>query len=1123
MNRLAYIGLLSLTSLCLPSVASAADFFVKRLATGFHLPVYATTAPGDDDRIFVVQLGGLASHETDGDPNTSALGRIMIYDRTTGSVNSTPFLEIPDTDLTDPVTFEPEVGLWALAFHPDYQNNGRFFVNVAVDNGGIPSDFGASPFSSMIREYAVSSNADLANASPTQTILEIVQPSFNHNGSWMGFNPIANAANDNTQYLYITMGDGGEQHDPNNRGQRLDDLFGSVLRIDVDGAPDPGKNYSIPDSNPFAGSDRVANEIWNYGLRNPWQASFDRETGDLWIGDVGQGRREEINFQPADSTGGENYGWRLREGSVATPTGGVGGPEPANNVDPIYDYLHLGLGTPGFEGNSTAGGRVYRGASNDLYGQFIFADSRSGEVWSFDPADPYGTVDRLKLNPAFTPDEGVIDYVVSIGEDNQGNLLIVDYDGELYQVFANLQLKLLVNRDTGIMTLENQTGETLDVLSYSITSASGAITPDSLTPITGNYDSSLTGDGSFDNNDAWQITSSAGSLTEFGEASTGDAGSLLDAAQYNLGTAWTKSIYEDFEITVTLGDGSEVAAIVEFSGNSGSPFERGDLSFSGGIGPEDWDIFLANHFSQFPDMSAAESYALGDLDGDGDNDFTDFRLFQADYVAEHGLEAFNQLLQVPEPGSLALTMYAVISLALGTRYRSSWSVKNDNLLSRPTLCAVTVIGVVSLATTQSQASLTHLYTFNQGVQDTVGSAHGTLFGNATTNSAGELVLSGSSADYLSLDGPAINISSYTDVTFETWFTADSFSTWQRVFDFGDRTVPAGQQGYIYYTAIGGNGGGLGVYANNGNRTEAPHGSLQTDTLYHLAMVIDDDANGGADELTLYLNGQEFATVGHAKTLGLVSDNFAYIGKSLVAVDPNFHGTLDEFRIWDHALTAGEIQNNFTDGPTPLATLRLEVNTVSGAASIVSDSAMPAPIDYYAIRSSSGSLNLEGWASLDSQGIDTIGAETGQSWDEGLQLDASTLGELFLLGASSVADGSPLNLGQPFDPAVFGLGEPGDLTFEFGVQGGGLITGQVDYVTPTLPAGDFDGDLDVDGADFLRWQRGLSFSPLSGSDLAVWQANYGTMAAAASAIPEPCALGLLLAGVGILCPGRLHSI
>ena len=663
---------MAVCAIAFPAVSvRAASYHVKQLASGFHLPVYATTAPGDDDRIFVVQLGGLASHETDGDPNTSALGKIMVYNRSTGTVNSDPFLVIPDTDLTDPVTNEPEVGLWALAFHPDYQNNGRYFVNVAVENADTNS-----PFSQMIREYSVSANPDVSNPLPDKLIMEIAKPSragnsaFNHNGSWMGFNPIANAANDNNHYLYITLGDGGDQHDPDGNGQGLDELFGGTLRIDVDAPADPGLDYHVPASNPFVGDPGVREEVWNYGLRNPWQASFDRQTGDFWITDVGQNQREEVNFAPAASTGGENFGWRLREGTVATPTGGVGGPAPPGAIDPVYEYLHLGQGEDGFEGNSIAGGRLYRGPVQDLQGKYVFADSRSGEVWSFDPADPFGTVERMKQIPAFTPDAGVIDYVVSISEDNQGNLLIVDYDGELYQVIPNLAFTLSINRDNGAMTLSNGTGELLDVRGYSLTSTSGAIDPVHLTPVTGNYDAPPAGDGSFDASNAWQITSPGGSQQLLAESSTGDAATLGVGESFNLSSpgAWIKSIYEDLDLSVTLGDGSIVGATVVYTGNGGNSFDRSDLNFNGTLDAADWNLFRANFGASLAGLTQAESYQLGDLDGDGDNDFYDFRAFQSDYTAMFGAGAFAELLNVPEPTSLTMGV-TMIGLLAGLRRR----------------------------------------------------------------------------------------------------------------------------------------------------------------------------------------------------------------------------------------------------------------------------------------------------------------------------------------------------------------------------------------------------------------------------------------------------------------------
>lgn len=434
-RQMACLMVVGCLSAAIDTAAAGQDYHVRRLATGFHIPVYATTAPGDDNRIFVVQLGGVAGDETDGSPVTSGIGRIRIYDRTTGTILDDDFLAIPDTDLTDNPG-EPEVGLWSMAFHPDYQNNGKFYVNVAVDNGGVPIEGLTSPFSSHLREYQVSdANPNIADPTPSKTLFQIVQPDFNHNGSWLGFNPIANDANDNKQYLYITQGDGGRQHDPGQHGQNTNTLLGAVMRIDVDSDSFPGdnsRNYGIPESNPFVDVSG-ADEIWSYGLRNPWRASFDLDTGDFWIGDVGQNTYEEIDFQAADNTGGDNYGWRLREGFQATPTGGIGGARPAGNVDPVYDFLHGGLGgNPDFTGNSVVGGYLYRGPVEAFQGLYIFADTRSNGIWSFNPANPIATVRRI--NDLFTPDQGSINYITSFGEDNDGNLLIVDGDGELYQL-----------------------------------------------------------------------------------------------------------------------------------------------------------------------------------------------------------------------------------------------------------------------------------------------------------------------------------------------------------------------------------------------------------------------------------------------------------------------------------------------------------------------------------------------------------------------------------------------------------------------------------------------------------------------------------------------------------------
>ena len=409
---------------------------VQVIDSWLHLPVDVDVAPGIPDTYFVSQLGGVASDASDGDDITKREGRIVLMDPDTGIVDyANPFLVIGETTNIDLSTV-PEVGLFSTVFHPDFQTNGKFYVSVAVDFDGpappLPAGDPRSPqFNVAIREYTADPNNLAAGATFSKTIIELVQPVFNHNGSWLGFNPMETAVGDNN--LYITFGDGGDQNDPRNYGQDTSNLYGTVVRIDIDGddfPADPDRNYAIPADNPFVGSAGL-DEIFAYGFRNPWRASFDSATGDLYIGDVGQFTWEEINFMPngIGPTDDRNFGWRLREGFVTTPSGGVGGPQPADGVDPIIAYMHGG-GT--YNGNSVVGGIVYRGPIPELYGKYIFADSVSGNIWgidlddipNFDPSNPGATL--LNLTAAFAPEEGSFTAIVSFAEDEDGNLLIVD-------------------------------------------------------------------------------------------------------------------------------------------------------------------------------------------------------------------------------------------------------------------------------------------------------------------------------------------------------------------------------------------------------------------------------------------------------------------------------------------------------------------------------------------------------------------------------------------------------------------------------------------------------------------------------------------------------------------------
>ncbi len=372
----------------------------ERVATGLSSPVAAVAAPGQPGRMYVVLRGG----------------EIRILDLATGQ--TTLFL-----NLTSLVVSGNEQGLLGLAFSPDYATDRRFFVNYTARGDGA---------SNIVEYQASTGNPDVADPGSARLILRIPQPQANHNGGWLAFGPDG--------YLYASVGDGGGSNDSDtghtpgtgNAQDLEDNLLGKILRIDpspaLDAWPDDDeRNYGIPADNPFVGT-AGDDEIWAYGLRNPWRNSFDRLTGDLWIGDVGQGAREEINFAPATSTGGENYGWRVREGSVATP--GVGGSAPAGAIEPLYDYTH---GTGAFQGRSVTGGYVYRGPILELQGKYFFADYVNQRIWSLTRSGNTYT-DLTDWTSRLRPATGTINGISSFGEDAAGNLYIVDLDGEIYRV-----------------------------------------------------------------------------------------------------------------------------------------------------------------------------------------------------------------------------------------------------------------------------------------------------------------------------------------------------------------------------------------------------------------------------------------------------------------------------------------------------------------------------------------------------------------------------------------------------------------------------------------------------------------------------------------------------------------
>jgi len=394
-------------------------------------------------------------------------GQIRVVDLETNTVLPQPFLSVPGRG--------GESGLVGLTFHPNYADKGRFFINRHDGN------------QLRIEEYQRGANSNVANPTMVRRIWTHTQHSGGHNAGWIGFHPLETA--EGQYYLWRTLGDGGgpgggadgaagepdnsAQHDPQNRAQTIEEPHGSVIRIDIgddmplDAFADANNNYSIPPDNPFVlgpsiGQPHVqGHEVYALGLRHPWRASFDRDTGDFDIGEVSQDIWEEINVIPYGDNSGLNFGWRLRDGLVATQTsweppqdGTVGGPEPPNNAVPIYQYWHTDLPTyvddPGvptsLRGNSVTGGFVYRGPIEALDGYYFFGEFGPGRLWSlvFDGSDPSdfnaeNTLDFIDWNSAdntlnLTNGASSLSTLAGFGEDQAGNVYIVRHNGEILRI-----------------------------------------------------------------------------------------------------------------------------------------------------------------------------------------------------------------------------------------------------------------------------------------------------------------------------------------------------------------------------------------------------------------------------------------------------------------------------------------------------------------------------------------------------------------------------------------------------------------------------------------------------------------------------------------------------------------
>ena len=361
-----------------PTAATVAkgSYKLTRVASGLKSPVFVTNAGDGSNRLFIVEQPG----------------RILVMKN--GQLLSRPFLDIRLL-----VAFGGERGLLSVAFDPDFEVNGVFVVDYTRNSGHVGD--------TVIARYKAAQGSDVADPASAQTLLVISQPQANHNGGQLAFGPDG--------YLYIGMGDGGAGgdtgagHAPQGNGQSLTTLLGKLLRIDV---PATG-GYTIPATNPKLGS-TARREIWSYGLRNPWRFSFDRATGALYIGDVGQNAWEEIDVRPRSSPGGENYGWPVFEGTHTYRGGRLSG-----DVKPVTQYSHA-------SGNcSVSGGYVYRGQKiQSMFGFYFFGDYCSGRVWTLVDFQGRWTTSLL-LDTSYL--------ISSFGEDEAGELYLVHLGGAVYR------------------------------------------------------------------------------------------------------------------------------------------------------------------------------------------------------------------------------------------------------------------------------------------------------------------------------------------------------------------------------------------------------------------------------------------------------------------------------------------------------------------------------------------------------------------------------------------------------------------------------------------------------------------------------------------------------------------
>ncbi len=695
---------------------------------------------------------------------------------------------------------------------------------------------------------------------------------------------------------------------------------------------------------------------------------------------------------------------------------------------------------------------------------------------------------------------------------------------------------LQVDRDTRNISIKNVSGGNLNISDYLVNSTSGALDRTLWTSIANNYDQN--NDQSVDPNNIWQELGAAADNTLEEAANSGSA-ILAPNQEVNLGMSWTPYFQED--LTFQYDSGTQ--APVQFSGNGGNAFPFGDLSFNGTVGVEDWTVLIAGYGQDLSGMSLAASYGLGDLDGDGNHSLADIQSFRNAFVAAGGNLAELIGAPVPEPSSGALLLLAASLHAALNRKRFRRPLSSGGIMMRlpvermsgvaAVLCALFLFASHSaMAAPPSVTSGTLVAHFDADESFLSLDGSGTDVASWTAANDNSIVLSRTgtatsnaniSFDSSELGGNgAVVVNDFTGDNLVLQGAVPGTRTASTAFFLGyfspgrDGSLGDGSGQYVYsYGTDGDDGTQLDFQIDDGNAelfggsgTQGV-GDISGNNGEYTVYRVESGSGGGAD-WAVYADGGLVGSGTNGANYSVSGDLilFGYQNSSGVSGGFNFVGNVGQLLFYDGNLNSTDVAavEGYLTSFKP-TTLSLTVNTISGEITI-NGGDIARDINAYEIRSALGSLDSADWltSNFDSQSLDSIGAGVGESWD-GFSGSDSQLTEAFLLGSSLFDGNRTESLGQAYNTSL----DARDLIFEYTDTLGDTRTGRIEYVE-TLPDGDFDNDGDIDGADFLRWQRDLG----DAQSLADWQASYGSGDLAASsatnAVPEPGTVILFLIGL-----------